>query len=89
MMLDEDLDISHSTDEISSIAQLITRLPQRLTKLVHDLPKLLHIILHIIYLGKVVLLQLVEQVLVLSPDLVNSLIHCVNPVFVFLLSLFC
>ena len=87
VMLNEDLDVCSTVDDFSSVTKLITLLTDALTKLVNDLTELLHVVLKEVYLSVIILLYLVEDVLIVSSDLVHPMVHLIDPVLVLLLRL--
>ena len=87
MMLNEDLDVCCTVDDFSSVTKLITLLTDALAKLVYNLSELLHVVLQEVYLSVIILLYLVEDVLIVSSDLVHPVVHLIDPVLVLLLRL--
>ena len=87
VVLYEYLDVGNAVDNLSSVPNFIAFLPDGLAHLVKYLPQLLHVVFHVVYLSLIILLLLVEQSLVLGPNLLYSLIHSLYSFFVALFSL--
>ena len=88
-MLYEYFDICLGVDNLGRVFQLVASRLKSLATLFNYLAKLLHIVLHKVYLGRVVFHHFVQRGSILAANLIHTSVYLIQLISVLFFGLFC